>query len=176
MPVPGNKKINGTQAAIRAGYSPKTARQIATDNLSKPSIMRAIQKELRRLQRKAEKKAEDVILELSRIGFSNILDYLEWGPDGMRIKDCSQIDPEKAAVISEIINGQNGNGGRVTRITLHDKVRALIRLGQYFGLWDRTHVEAQIIPELTGVRERVTEKILRIAERQRYFEDLSGDR
>lgn len=30
--------LNGTQAAIRAGYSEKTARQAAAENLSKPVI------------------------------------------------------------------------------------------------------------------------------------------
>ena len=34
--------LNGTQAAIRAGYSPRTARQIASENLSKPDIADAI--------------------------------------------------------------------------------------------------------------------------------------
>jgi len=34
--------LNATQAAIRAGYSKKTAKQIATENLSKPAIARAI--------------------------------------------------------------------------------------------------------------------------------------
>ena len=32
------KDFNGTQAAIRAGYSPKTARSIASENLTKPYI------------------------------------------------------------------------------------------------------------------------------------------
>lgn len=30
--------MNGTQAAIRAGYSERTARQIASENLSKPNV------------------------------------------------------------------------------------------------------------------------------------------
>ena len=34
--------LNATRAAIRAGYSQKTARQIATENLSKPAIQEAI--------------------------------------------------------------------------------------------------------------------------------------
>lgn len=34
--------FNGTAAAIRAGYSAKTARQIATENLAKPSIQALI--------------------------------------------------------------------------------------------------------------------------------------
>ena len=37
--------LNATQAAARAGYSPKTARQIASENLAKPDIQEAIAKE-----------------------------------------------------------------------------------------------------------------------------------
>ncbi len=36
--------LNATQAAIRAGYSPKTARAIACENLAKPDIQEAIAK------------------------------------------------------------------------------------------------------------------------------------
>ena len=36
------KGRNGTQAAINAGYSPKTAYSIACENLKKPEIQRAI--------------------------------------------------------------------------------------------------------------------------------------
>lgn len=43
--------LNATQAAIRAGYSEKTARQMATENLSKPAIKEYIGK------RMAEKEA-----------------------------------------------------------------------------------------------------------------------
>jgi phage terminase small subunit len=38
--------LNATQAAIRAGYSAKTARQIGEQNLKKPDISRAIEKAL----------------------------------------------------------------------------------------------------------------------------------
>ena len=44
--------LNATQAAIRAGYSEKTARQTATENLSKPYIREYIDKRL------AEKEAQ----------------------------------------------------------------------------------------------------------------------
>ena len=43
--------LNATQAAIRAGYSEKTARQMGTENLSKPSIREYID------NRMAEKEA-----------------------------------------------------------------------------------------------------------------------
>ena len=35
--------LNATQAAIRAGYSPKTAQQMGAENLSKPVIAEAIE-------------------------------------------------------------------------------------------------------------------------------------
>ncbi len=44
--------LNATQAAIRAGYSPKTARKIGQENLTKPDIKEYIE------QRMAEKESE----------------------------------------------------------------------------------------------------------------------
>ena len=38
--------LNATQAAIRAGYSPLSARQVGTENLSKPSIRACIDQEM----------------------------------------------------------------------------------------------------------------------------------
>lgn len=43
---------NGTQAAIRAGYSKKTANEIAAENLAKPSIRDEIKKREAQLQEK----------------------------------------------------------------------------------------------------------------------------
>lgn len=39
--------LNATQAAIRSGYSEKTARQIGTENLSKPAIKEYIENRLK---------------------------------------------------------------------------------------------------------------------------------
>ena len=35
--------LNATQAAIRAGYSEKTAQEIGSENLSKPMVVKAIE-------------------------------------------------------------------------------------------------------------------------------------
>lgn len=56
--------LNATQAAIRAGYSEKAARQIATENMAKPSIKEYIEK------RMAEKEAALVA------GQAEVLKYL----------------------------------------------------------------------------------------------------
>ncbi|OOZ34946.1 terminase small subunit [Solemya velesiana gill symbiont] len=52
---------NGTQAAIRAGYSRKTARQIATENLSKPHIRAVIDQKCRETEERLQVQRDDVL-------------------------------------------------------------------------------------------------------------------
>ena len=62
--------LNATRAAIRAGYSEKTANRIASENLSKLDI----QEKIRQLQQKIEARTEitqdKVLNELANIGFA----------------------------------------------------------------------------------------------------------
>ncbi len=55
--------LNGTQAAIRAGYSVKTARQAAAENLSKPVIQAAIAVARAKQQERTEITADRVLRE-----------------------------------------------------------------------------------------------------------------
>lgn len=55
---------NGAEAARRAGYSEKTARQIATENLSKPVILAAIAEKEAELKRKLDIDKDTVVAEL----------------------------------------------------------------------------------------------------------------
>jgi phage terminase small subunit len=52
--------LNATQAAIRAGYSEDTARQIASDNLSKVYIQEAIQEAKDKRSKSTEITAESI--------------------------------------------------------------------------------------------------------------------
>lgn len=61
--------LNATQAAIRAGYSQKTAKAIGTENLSKPAIALAIQKAMAARAERTEL-SQDYVL-------SGILDTVE---------------------------------------------------------------------------------------------------
>lgn len=53
--------LNATQAAIRAGYSKKTAYSIGEENLRKPELASAIQAALDKRAAKCEISAEDVL-------------------------------------------------------------------------------------------------------------------
>ena len=56
--------LNGTQAAIRAGYSHKTARQIATEMLSKLYIQEYVQSLMDSRSKKVEITAENILLDI----------------------------------------------------------------------------------------------------------------
>lgn len=58
---------NGTQAAIKAGYSEKTARKIASENVTKPDIQEALKQEEKKMQEKYEYTIDDMVRELDDV-------------------------------------------------------------------------------------------------------------
>lgn len=58
--------LNATQAAIRAGYSKKTARSVGHENLTKPDIEAAIRTALDERAQKASLTAQEVLDGLRR--------------------------------------------------------------------------------------------------------------
>lgn len=59
--------LNATQAAIRAGYSEKTAQEIGSENLSKPIIQEAVQAERDKRAQKLEITADKIAKNIMRI-------------------------------------------------------------------------------------------------------------
>ena len=58
---------NATDAAIKAGYSPKTTKQIATENLSKPNVKAYIDGQLAQLHSSKIADAEEVLRYLTSV-------------------------------------------------------------------------------------------------------------
>ena len=94
--------LNGTQAAIRAGYSQKTAGSIAEENLKKPEIKKEVQKHLDARRVRTEVKADDVIEEIKKMAFSNMLDYMTISEDGGAFIDLSKLTRDQAAAIVQL--------------------------------------------------------------------------
>ncbi len=59
--------LNATQAAIRAGYSAKTAHVIGQENLRKPAIAAAVQAYMNARAKRIERKADDVLKDLELV-------------------------------------------------------------------------------------------------------------
>ena len=58
---------NATQAAIRAGYSPKTAKSIGQENLTKPELKAYIDEQLERLHNEKTADAQEVLEYLTAV-------------------------------------------------------------------------------------------------------------
>lgn len=87
--------LNGTQAAIRAGYSVHTARAIGAENLTKPDIASAIELAQQARADRTEITADRVLKELAKIGFSDIRKAVKWGSRFVeRPEDSSSTEAE----------------------------------------------------------------------------------
>jgi len=69
--------LNGTQAAIRAGYSANTAAEQSYDLLRKPQIQQAIKEGQEKLQAKLEMNAERVVQKLAQIATADPRELVE---------------------------------------------------------------------------------------------------
>lgn len=122
--------LNATQAAIRAGYSPHTAKDIGCENLAKPNIAAAISKAMAERSRRTGINQDRVLQELARIGFAKITDVVD--PETAKIlPDASEDD---LACIQSIKIKPN-EFGTEREVKLYDKKSALVDLGKHLGLF-----------------------------------------
>jgi len=136
------KDVNGTQAAIRAGYSKKTANEQASRLLAKANIRAAVEAGQKKYMDKLEVTTERILSELSLMGFANMLDYIRTQKDGSAYVDFSKLSREQAAAMQEITVEEYTDGGgddarpvKRTRFKLGDKRGSLELLGKYLKMF-----------------------------------------
>ena len=144
--------LNATQAAIRAGYSEKTAEQMAYKLVQKSSVQEAIQKAMKNREQRINITQDKVLSELAKIAFANGTDFAKvitgtckrkrWDEDEqaevetdveeqfVQLVDTDALPPDKKAAISAIKETRYG-----IAIESCDKVRALELLGKHLGLF-----------------------------------------
>lgn len=125
--------LNATQAAIRAGYSERTARITAAENLTKPNIQKEIERQMKDREKRTEIAQDKVLKELAHIAYDDIRNYLKFWTDEegkiqVELKSSDKIDTRN---ISEI---QLDNGK--LKFKLYPKDNALIQLGRHLGLFN----------------------------------------
>lgn len=146
--------LNATQAAIRAGYSPKTAEQTASRLLRNVKVQEYIAKRQKKLSRSTEITQERVIKELALIAFSNNADYAhvvekkmkaEVGGALVDVLDedgnpvtyrtvepvlTEELTEEQKRALAVIKKGRDG-----LEVKSCDKVKALELLGKHLGIF-----------------------------------------
>lgn len=129
------RDLNAAQAAIRAGYSPKTAKEIGCENLTKPNISAAISAAMADRAKRTEIDQDRVVLEIARLAFSDVRKLF----DGNRLKRMDEIDDATAAAISsvKVSTRQVGEGEveHIAEIKLWPKTPAIEMAGKHVGLF-----------------------------------------
>lgn len=136
--------LNATQAAIRVGYSPESAKEIGCENLTKPNIKAAIDKAMAERSRRTGITQDRVLRELAKIAFINATDVINM--DDATIKgDANREDT--AAIASVRVKTIPTETGEITEreVKICDKLKALELLGKHLGMFnDKLNVNAEM--------------------------------
>lgn len=126
---------NATQAAIRAGYPPKSACQQASRLLTNDNVQKELEKAMAERAARVGITKDRVLEEVAKIAFANMKDFVTWTPGGVALIPSEDIDRIDAAAIAEI-SETNNEWGTVVKIKLHDKKGTLELLGRHLGIFN----------------------------------------
>jgi phage terminase small subunit len=128
------KDLNGTQAAIRTGYSARTANEQAARLLAKASVSARVQQLLAKRNEKLELKADDILRELLRIAQVDIAKIYD--ADGLLLPIHEMPEDVRRAIagveVTEV--GDDDRLVRTKRIRFWDKTKALELLAKVLKL------------------------------------------
>lgn len=156
--------LNASQAAIRAGYSKKTAGQIGDENLKKPQIAQAIMEAKSSRNERVKINADYVLNRLVEIDQLDVLDILR---DDMSFKPLSEWPKGWRQYlvgfdIAEMFEGQGEDRsmvGLMKKIKWPDKVKNLELLGKHVAVSAfREQVEVNVTHTLSERMAKARER------------------
>ncbi|HHT8835116.1 TPA: terminase small subunit [Burkholderia cenocepacia] len=146
------RDMNATQAAIRAGYSAKTAESAGPRLLGNVRVQQAISAARERLAKKFEITRDRVMLEYARLAFADPRAFFR--EDGT-LKSVPELDEDTAAALAafEVVEQQVGEAdadGNLTFVPVHtrkvkwsDKKGALDSIAKIMG-WSVERMKGEI--------------------------------
>lgn len=146
---------NAKDAAIEAGYSGKHAASQGFQLMKNPAVKKELEKRHESILAKAEISATEVLLELKKVGFANMQDYLVVGEDGLPRLDWSKLTREQAASLAEVTvdtytegGGEDAREVKKVKFKLADKLSALDKLARHLGLFnaDKSGAQTPVAP------------------------------
>lgn len=143
------RDYNGTQAAIRAGYSKRTAYSQSFDLLKKPEIQKEIQSLESRIENKVIITKDKILRELSMIGFANMADHvtIDDGTGCVQAVGIGSLPVGASRAIKKVkerrVIKSTEQGDEILESTfefeLHDKQTALVNMGKELGMFRDKH-------------------------------------
>lgn len=132
--------LNATEAALKAGYSKRSAYSTGSALLKDPEVADAVRRGLEDRGKRIEITQDGVVFELARIGFANMKDFID--PEtGLPVADFRTIPRDQMAAVQSVTveNFRLRDGGQRTKTTfkLNDKRAALELIGKHLGMFGR---------------------------------------
>lgn len=169
--------LNATQAAIRAGYSPKGAEVLASNLLRNPKVADAIKEAQSKRAERTEITADRVLQEYARIAFYNPGRVLRVNRDGLLVVDFSEATEEDYRVLAEVSTEQGASRlddeGNPTvsvfkvKVKHQCKLQALNALAKHLGMMtDKVDVTSAGKPLGEMSADEIERKALEILRRR----------
>lgn len=139
--------LNATQAAIRAGYSEKTANEQGTRLLANVSIQSFIQELKQDRVNRNKVDADYVLKRLVEIDQMDVADIINENGDLLPIKQWSKVWRTTLSGLDIAIIGSGDTEAIMKKIKWPDKVKNLELLGKHVGVQafkDKTDLELNI--------------------------------
>ena len=153
------KDLNAVAAAIRAGYSERSAHAIGGENLKKPIIRAAIDAALEKRAQRVEVTQDAVVEELARIGFASISDVAEWDDNTVTVHPSATRPRSVLAAVAGVVSTPHG-----LTVRMHDKTSALVHLGKHLGMFrERLDVDVR---DGADVVEKLFDRLDEYADRE----------
>lgn len=142
--------LNVTQAAIRAGYTPKYADKRAYELLDKPLIKEYLDERMKDIEQRTEITQDDVVKEIAAIAFSNSADFfkitdkpitqggvpvLDENGQVRTYKDIEFTNTDNLSDDNKKVIGAIKSGKYGLEVKLNDKLKALELLGRHLGMF-----------------------------------------
>ena len=136
--------FNGTQAAIRAGYSPRTAGVQAYQLVTDARIQAELKSRTAKLSEQASITVAEIVERLAAILRATMRDYLRVTAKGELALDFSRATPQQMAAVQHLeidrAAGEDADGAKKFRLRLYDKIAAADKLLRHLGAY-RDRVE-----------------------------------
>lgn len=160
--------LNATQAAIRAGYSAKTACKIGHKILLLPHVQGYLSGKRQEIQEKTNITLERTLQEIARLAFLKPKNF--YREDGITLKPVCELDDDTAACltgmeIEDILEGRGQNKvkvGTLVKIKYTEKAKALDMLMRHLGGYetDNKQKEAAVVVPLNDEQvDRIIKKM-----------------
>ena len=136
--------LNATQAAIRAGYSEKTASESGYENLRKPQIENYIQDLKKDVSERNKITVDECVQILANIARNDIADYYD---EKGNLKDIHSIPKESRDAIEEMTSYEEKYEGQllghVRKIKSSGKQAAIDKLLKHLGGYKEDNSQKQ---------------------------------